>query len=395
MKSYPTKFPVLSGSLLIAGTTVGAGMLGIPLVTADAGFFPAVFVTLLVWAFMYLTGRLFLEVTLWMPDGANILSMSQRFLGKNGQILTGITFLFLYYCLMIAYFAAGAPLLLNLLGPSFASWQGYLIFGLIFGGLVASGVKWIDRFNYLFIAIMVFSYFSLVYLGSTKIEAQYLSYQRWSLSLLAMPVLFSSFGYHNIIPSLCTYLKRDRAVLKKCLFWGTIIPLSFYLVWQLLFLGAIPLEKIQETLALGKPVTESFSFFSDSPSIHSLGRIFSFFAVITSLLGVAFSMVDFLGDGMKIKKREGWTRVLLCILIFAPPYFFSLNDPKIFIKAIGIAGGFGEAILNGFLPVVMVWVGKYRMEIQSKEGFIDQKYLLKGLFLISVFVVFCEIVNLV
>src|SRR5690606_10371696 len=95
----------LSGTLLIAGTAIGAGMLGIPLLTAKAGFLPALGITTSVWLFMLATGFLYLEATLWMHDGANILSMSRRFLGRGGKLLAGGTFLFLYYCLMTAYYA--------------------------------------------------------------------------------------------------------------------------------------------------------------------------------------------------------------------------------------------------------------------------------------------------
>src|SRR3990167_7523240 len=102
---------LISATLLIAGTSIGAGMLGIPLVTASSGFIPSLILTFVVWLFMYATGLLFLEATLWMHDGANVLSMTNKFYKRKGKILAGITFVFLYYCLMVAYFSGGAPLL--------------------------------------------------------------------------------------------------------------------------------------------------------------------------------------------------------------------------------------------------------------------------------------------
>ena len=126
---------VVSGTFLIAGTMVGAGMLGIPLVTGVSGFVPGIIVTSVVWFFMYCTGLLFLEVTLWMPDGSNVLSIAGRFFGKGGRLLSGGMFVFLYYCLMIAYFAAGSPLLaeaVSALGWAVSGWQMFALFGLIF-----------------------------------------------------------------------------------------------------------------------------------------------------------------------------------------------------------------------------------------------------------------------
>src|SRR3990167_8675368 len=90
---------IISGTLLISGTIIGAGMLGMPLVTAQGGFWPAFIITAFVWLFMYMTGLLFLECTLWMHSGANVISMSRRFIGHKGKIFSAGMFIFLYYCL--------------------------------------------------------------------------------------------------------------------------------------------------------------------------------------------------------------------------------------------------------------------------------------------------------
>lgn len=76
-------------------------------------------------------------------------------------------------------------------------------------------------------------------------------------------------------------------------------------------------------------------------------------------------MVDFLGDGLKIHNRTGWNRFWLCLGVFLPPALIAGIYPDIFIAAIGIAGGIGEGFLNGILPIALVWVGRYRLGLQS------------------------------
>lgn len=303
---------ILSGTLMIAGTTVGAGMLGIPLVTAPAGFWPAAAATALVWLFMMATGLLFLEVALWMPNETNILSMACRFLGNKGKIVVGLMFAFLYYCLMVAYFAAGAPLVTGffntVLGIELQGWTGYVLFGLIFGFVVALGVKSIDRTNIIITAAMAAAFVGLLGIGSGSVETARWSFYNWPGAVVAIPVLFSAFGYHNVIPSLCTYLGQDRRVLTFSILLGTLIPLMMYLLWQWLIIGSIPQEIILEAKALGKPATTALQAVSGSPWIYTIGQYFAFFAIVTSMLGVAFSMVDFLGDGLKVS-RNGLMRV--------------------------------------------------------------------------------------
>jgi tyrosine-specific transport protein len=171
--------------------------------------------------------------------------------------------------------------------------------------------------------------------------------------------------------------------------------LLFYLVWQWLVIGVIPQEQLNWTLQQGRPVTETFQTVVGKNWMAITGKAFGFFAVVTSMLGVSFSLVDFLGDALKIKKRTGLRRIGLCLLTFGPPFVFASGDPQAFIYAIGIAGGFGEAFLNGILPISLVWLGRYRHRLKSEFSLPGGKGILVGLFIAAVFVVFLELYNLI
>lgn len=384
----------LSGTLLIAGTTIGAGMLGIPLVTAKAGFLPAMGITVAVWLFMLATGFLYLEATLWMQEGANVLSMSRRFLGKSGKWLAGAVYLFLYYCLMVAYFAAGAPIFLSFLGLDPSVW-GYLLYGVVFGGIVVFGLRVIDRVNYILMIALLLSYVALVGVGVPQIAGERLVSQDWSKVVFAAPILFSAFGYHNVIPSLTNYFNRNVSILRGAIFWGTFIPLVIYLVWQWLIIGVVPISAIDEALAAGKPATAALQSLVGSRWVQTFGQFFAFFAIITSMLGVAFSMVDFIADGAGKKAEKRSIRIPLCLAVFIPPFIFSIIDPGIFVTAIGFAGGFGEAFLNGLLPVALVWVGRYHRKLGEKEQLPGEKPMLATLFFLGFLVMILELIFLV
>ena len=96
-------------------------------------------------------------------------------------------------------------------------------------------------------------------------------------------------------------------------------------------------------------------------------------------------MVDFLADGLSVHK-EGWKRLMLCLAVFIPPSLIAGTYPGIFLEALGIAGGFGEAILNGLFPIGMVWIGRYKLHLgtehQVKGGRIVLSLLLAFTFLI-------------
>lgn len=398
MDTIEKKGSLLSGSLLIAGTSIGAGMLGIPLVTGLAGFAPCIAANLISWFFMMCTGLLFLEATLWMEDGANVLSMSKRFLGTFGQAISGASFIFLYYCLLTAYFAAGSPLFLhvlqNLFGLCLSSEWGFLLFFSVFFLILFLGLRITDRMNFLLISGMTLSYVILIGMGSSEVEAERLTSQNWPLSILSFPVLFSAYGYHNVIPSISTYLKRNVKKLRLSIIIGSSIPLIVYSIWQWMIVGSLPRELLIETLEKGAPVTEALHTATKNPWMSSMCKYFSLFAIVTSVLGVSLSMIDFFGDGLKIKERSGFARFPLCFLVFFPPLCFVWIKPTIFSASLELAGGFGEAILNGLIPIMMVWVGRYHMGLPSVKPLFGGKIVLSLLALFTLFIVVLETVLL-
>ena len=58
----------LGAILLVSGTTIGAAMLALPVVTGLAGFIPTALLFILFWAFMLFTAFLILEVNLWFQN---------------------------------------------------------------------------------------------------------------------------------------------------------------------------------------------------------------------------------------------------------------------------------------------------------------------------------------
>ena len=69
--------------LLIVGTSIGAGLLALPLVTAEAGFFNTFLLLIICWFLMTAGAFYLLETNLQLPLNSNLITMSQRSLGYN------------------------------------------------------------------------------------------------------------------------------------------------------------------------------------------------------------------------------------------------------------------------------------------------------------------------
>jgi tyrosine-specific transport protein len=365
-----TRGSLLGSTLLIAGSCIGIGTLGLPVNTAQAGFQPAVVMFLISWLFMMSTGLLLLEVNLYFKEDVNLITMVDRTLGKIGQAVTWFLFLFLFYSIMVAYSSGSGELVTDFVEGAFSvvipKWVGSIGFVTVLGVMVYFGAFAVDRLNRILMGGLILTYFMLVMAGVPHVRREFLSYVDWSQCIWAIPVMIISFGYHNLIPSLTTYLDFDAKRMRLSIILGSAIPLVGYLIWEWIILGIIPHEEFATALEQGNMITHTLKSVVGRAWIADIMEYFAFFAIVTSFLGVALSFVDFLADGLHIKKNRNG-KVIVCFLALGPPLFFSILYPKIFIEALNYAGGFGAVILFGVLPALMVWVGRYRKKLWSDK----------------------------
>ena len=105
-------------------------------------------------------------------------------------------------------------------------------------------------------------------------------------------------------------------------------------------MGLIPVENFREAHAQGDMTTRALRNAVGASWVVDIAHYFAFFAIVTSFLGVALSFVDFLADGLHIKK-DAKGKFLLCLLVLALPFIFALLYPKNFLAALNYAGSFG------------------------------------------------------
>lgn len=359
--------------LLVAGTTIGVGMLGLPVTTGFSGFFPSILLFLICWMFMLFTGFFFVDINCSIPGNINLTTMAKKRLGPWGKALSWVVYLLLLYSLMAAYISASAPLFSTafqeLFGINLPLNAAKFLLPLVFGGFIYLGTRGVDVVNRLLMGGLVLSYLLLIAFLPSHIEVKLLEHVSWSPFLYAAPVVLTSFGYHIIIPSLTNYIGHDRKGLYMVVLIGSLVALFVNILWQFLVLGVVPLagpDGLAAAWKSGIPITASLAKIVSSPLVQAGAYFFSFFAIITSFLGVSLSLADFLTDGLKLKKSwEG--RLLAMLLTFVPPLIFVFSYQRGFLLALEYAGAF-VAILLIFLPAAMVWTLKKPGFYQSFWG---------------------------
>ncbi|WP_068470028.1 amino acid permease [Candidatus Protochlamydia phocaeensis] len=362
------KGSILGGSLLVAGTSIGGGMLALPVLTSLAGFLPSLVIYLGCWLFMASTGLLFLEISQWLKGESNIVSMAERTLGKAGKYSAWMVYLFLFYCLTIAYMVGCGNIVVELSQFAIPDWLGPLLFVLFFAPLILIPTAWASRLNIWLVAGLALSYFGFVLLGMRYVQVDFLKQYNWSYSLMVLPIAFTSFAYQGIIPTLASYMHHDAPRIRKSILIGSFIPFIAYVIWEWLILGIVPTQGpggLAEALKNGDNAVYPLKNFLHNSFVYYLGQSFAFFALVTSFLGVTLGLRDFLADGLGIKKT-GQGKALLAALIFIFPLIISISYPHIFLVALDYAGGFGCAFLLGLLPIMMAWIGRYHFHWETQ-----------------------------
>lgn len=96
------KSKLLGSSLIIAGTTIGAGMLALPLASAGLGFSTALVIMLGLWALMAFTALLMVEIHQYSSQDATLHTLAKEILGTKGKWIATFAMLFLFYSLCAA-----------------------------------------------------------------------------------------------------------------------------------------------------------------------------------------------------------------------------------------------------------------------------------------------------
>lgn len=389
----------LGGALIVTGTSVGAGMLALPVVTSPAGFFPSIAVLIACWAFMTITGLLFAELSVWLRQEVNILSMAKKTLGKAGAAATWVLYLFLFYCLTIAYLVGGACFVSDFAGPVLSNSASIGLVALVLIAMVWQGRKLVDPVNRFLMIGLIAAYGGFVLIGSPSVRLDLLQLGDWTQSPYALPVAFTSFGFQGTVPTLASWMHYDATKIRRCIVIGTTLTLCIYIVWQWLLLGIVPPDGphgLVATLQAGQDAIHPLHHFTNNQAIWVLGRAFGFFALATSTLGVGVGLVDFLADGLGIEKKGVSKKALLLLLSFGVPLLFATLYPHVFLQALGLAGGFGCALLLGVLPIVMVWKAEKSCDFTiSRPSWVFNRRTMCCLLVFVTFEICIELVSLI
>ncbi|MEM7175561.1 MAG: aromatic amino acid transport family protein [Chlamydiota bacterium] len=389
---------VFGGALLLTGSCIGAGMLGLPIVTGLAGFFPSTAMFIVVWIFVTGGSFLMVEVLGWFKKPVNLISMVSDTLGPIGQALCWLLYLFLFYAILVAYMVLSGDHVASFFKTTFSlslpDWAGSCFFVLIFGVIVYFGTQPVDHLNRLLMVGKILAYLLLVVCSVRFVSAKMLLYSKPKYMIASLPILVIAFGFQNMIPVLMRYMGGDRKRVRLSIVIGSSFALIIYLIWQWIALGILPIQDILSSYRADKDAALTLRYFVGSDWIGYSAQILAFFAILTSFLAQSLSLVHFLSDGLKIKHRQR-ENIGICLLTLVPPLLFSVFFPNIFFQALGFAGGICAVVLFGIFPVLMAWIGRYQRKQLLPDRLPGGKAVLIAILLLAGLIFFYQLTKMI
>ncbi|EEX31859.1 MULTISPECIES: aromatic amino acid transport family protein [Vibrio] len=363
-----TKSKVLGSTLIIAGTTIGAGMLALPLASAGIGFTTSLIIMVALWALMAYTALLMVELHQHADASATLHTLAKQFLGKKGKWVASFSMLFLFYSLCAAYIAGGGAQfgerISQFTGVEISGMTSTVIFTIVVAAVVTIGTGTVDKVNRVLFAIKLIAMaMVLTFLAPNVTESYLLSMPvEQGLVVAAIPVIFTSFGFHGSIPAIVNYLDGNTPSLRKAIIVGSSIPLIIYVFWQVVTLGVVSQDALVDNQGLSGLISTLSTKVHQSGLGQTIG-VFADLALLTSFLGVSLGLFEFLGDSFN-KKKAASSRIVVGAITFVPPMGFALFYPQGFIMALGYAA-IALAILAIFLPIMMVKKARVAEETQG------------------------------
>jgi tyrosine-specific transport protein len=393
----------LGSILLIAGTCIGSGMIALPMVLVKIGLIPSIILMLSIWAIMYYSSLINLELNLQAGEGLSLGSLAQRFSGPIAEAIGIISLKLLSYALLAAYIYGGSSIIEKLLGGHNNTMQITSLYALTAIALLLLPIHLVDYINRILflgllgiVAILIAGLASMINWAHVPLFAPYSMNINTYAELI--PVVFTSFGFQVIFHTLTNYCNKDATMLKKAFLFGSLIPAVVYSFWICGVLSAVynksPLfyeQMVHAHIDVGDLIKE-LSCIAQWQSLQLLVWWVSLLAIATSVIGVGIGLCDSLKTMLIPYINHPLLRTCIAsIITIAPAYVIALLVPNAFISVLGFAGMI-LAVIALLLPIYLL----YKANItQFYYPELRKKYLLIGSAIAGLVIIACEVINMV
>lgn len=370
------RFPpnILFAVATIVGTTIGAGIFGIPYAIAQSGVIPGFFYFILLGGAVALLHLFFGEVVLRTEGNHRLPGYAKIYLGGWGEAVISFSTLVGLSGTLLAYLLLGGEFLHALFFPIFdiSSFRWTLFFWLTVSFFVFRGIRLIARMELWMGGLFLALIFLIVFFSLPHVAIQNFSPLNKNNIFLPYGVLLFSFAGWLAIPEAVGVLREEeRRYLKHAIIIAALAVATFYLLFAIAVVGVTGFDTTQDALSGLALKLGGF--------VPWLGALFGLLAVASSLL--------VLGDYLKNALRYDYhiPSFLAGMVAVGIPLLLFLIGLREFILTIGFVGvllGAAEGVVISLLYMRAKKVGTRKPEYEL-HMLLPTPFVLIGIFLLG------------
>lgn len=343
---------------LIIGTSLGGGILAIPMILSYFGVLVGCIIMFLMWLLMTYSTLAVAEACLHFEKGISYLGLAHKLFKKPGIILVYICAFGILYGMLAAYISA--------IGSSFESLLNinYILieigFVVIFGGFILKGTGYAEWLNRLFLTLkLIIILFTIIQLFKSiqLVNLDKYSFNNFKELIIALPILATTFSAHIIVPTVVNYVGPHYKDIRRIIMTASIIILLIYVCWITVIFGNIAIygnENSFATILSGSLSSEDsvtqliYILKANIKSTEVITLIYGFISisVTTAFITLSLALKDLILDRFKMNNLSKINKnTLLSFLLFILPIVLNYYFKQLFLIALSIVGLFSLIML--------------------------------------------------
>lgn len=363
----------LAATATLMGFIIGAGVLGIPYVTAKAGFLTGLLVIILIGIAALFLNLYTGEIALRTKGSHQLTGYAGKYYGKAGKYIMTFFMIFGLYSALVAYIIKEGQFLSAILSPILGGnpLLYSIIFFITFSIIVYLGIKVIEKSELFMGIFFILIVLTILAFALPNIDYQNLSsFEPLNMFIPYGVILFAFFGM-PAIPEIKEELKNNKKSIKTAIIIGSAIPIILYILFTFVVVGAS--SQVTDGAILG--LSEVLGY-----KVFLLGIIFGILAMATSFIVVALALKEVYMFDFRLKKLT--SSALACLIPLTIALIMILSNVRnAFFIVLDIAGTVGVSLSAIF--IILIYFKAKKHGDRKPEYSINNKFI--GYVLIAMF----------
>lgn len=347
----------------LTGCIIGAGVLAIPYVFVQSGFWTGMLTLCILTIAITLLHLMIGEVSLRSQKCHQLPGYAQVYLGKTGKVVMLVAMAIGVYGAMLAYSIGVGESLFVLFGGSQIVWRW--VFFAAMSALVFGGLQMLAR-SEVAMELVKFGVFGLMMIAlftSPLFSPDNFTQVQWDALLVPYGVIFFALLGMPIIPEIRAELHKCPRFTKSAILLGTLIPAFCYALFALGVVG-ITGAFTTEVATIGVAALLG-------PIAAILFHGFAIFAMATSFIALGYALKDSFCVDFKIPHVKSW------LLTIGVPLLLLAIGIDSFSRTLEIAGAFAGGIAG--LCIMMIHAKARKQKGRVPEFSVVSNWALYGL----------------